>query len=113
MEETSQEDWLDRRLREAAPYIDDDGFTKRVLARLPAPRQQSRSARAIILIGLSVLGSLIAYIISDGGRFLVHELMRLAILPVWWLLLAALASGVLVAAIGFAAALFKIRELQY
>ena len=113
MEETSQEDWLDRRLREAIPYIDDDGFTKRVMARLPAPQQQLRSARAIILIGLSVLGSLIAYIISDGGRFLVHELMRLAILPVWWLLLAALASGILVAAVGLAAALSKTRELQY
>jgi hypothetical protein len=113
MEEISQEDWLDRRLREATPYIDDDGFTKRVMARLPAASPQPRSARAIILIGLSVLGSLIAYIVSDGGRFLVHELMRLAVLPVWWLLLAALASGVLVAAAGFAAALSKIRELQY
>ena len=68
MEQTSQEDWLDRQLREAAPYIDDDGFSKRVLAQLPAPRPQRRSARAIILMGLTVLGSIIAYIISDGGR---------------------------------------------
>jgi len=112
MEQKSQEDWLDRQLREATPYIDDDGFTKRVLRQLPAPRPQRRSARAIILMGLTVLGSIIAYIISDGGRVIIHELMRLATLPMWWLLLAALASGVLVAALGFTAALSKSRELQ-
>ena len=113
MDEKNQGDWLDRRLREATPYIDDDGFTKGVMARLPAAPPQTRSARAVILIGLSVLGSLLAYIISDGGRFLVHELMRLAFLPVWWLLLATLASGLLLAGAGFAAAFSKFRELQY
>jgi hypothetical protein len=112
MNETNQEDWLDRQLREATPYIDDDGFTKRVVRKLPAPRQPRLSSRAIILIGLTVLGSLIAYIISDGGRFVTHELIRLATLPMWWLLLAALASGALVTVIGFAAALSKSRELQ-
>jgi hypothetical protein len=112
MQNTSQDEWLDRQLREGAPYLDDDGFTRRVMAILPAPRQQRYSARAIILIGLTILGSIIAYVISDGGRFLVQELMRLAVLPTWWLLLAALTSGVLVTVIGFAAALAKSRELQ-
>ena len=113
MQNTNQEDWLDRQLREAAPYIDDNGFTKRVMAELPAPRREPHIARAVILIGLSILGSLIAYIISGGGRFIVQELMRLATLPTWWLLLGALASGVFVAGIGFAAAISKSRELQY
>ena len=108
MQNTSQEDWLDRQLREAAPYIDDDGFTRGVMAQLPAPRQQ-RPARATILLGLTILGSLLAYVVSGGGRFITHELMRLATLPMWWLLLAALSSGVFVAAIGFAAALSKTR----
>ncbi len=38
MNEIKQEDWLDRQLREAAPYIDDEGFTARVLQQLPPPR---------------------------------------------------------------------------
>ena len=38
MNEVKEEDWLDRQLREAAPYIDDKGFTARVLQQLPAPR---------------------------------------------------------------------------
>jgi hypothetical protein len=112
MDEASQEDWLDRQLREATPYIDDDGFTKCVVAKLPAPRQPRRSSRAIILLGLTVLGSVIAYIVSDGGRFVTNELMRLATFSIWWVLLAALASGALVTAIGLAAALSKSRELQ-
>jgi len=29
------DDTLDRQLREAAPYIDDEGFTARVMAKLP------------------------------------------------------------------------------
>lgn len=112
MQNTSEDELLDRQLREAAAYIDDAGFTRGVMAILPAPRQQRHSARAIILMGLTMLGSIIAYVISDGGRFLIHELMRLAILPMWWLLLGALTSGALVAVIGFAAALAKSRELQ-
>jgi hypothetical protein len=113
MMETTQEDWLDRQLREAALYIDDAGFTASVLAKLPAPRRQYTPVRAAILIGLAILGSLIACVISDGGRFLVHELLRLTILPISWLLFSALASGVFVAALGVAAAIAKTRELRY
>ena len=36
MDEQLQEDWLDRRLREEMPYIDDAGFTARVVQKLPA-----------------------------------------------------------------------------
>ena len=34
------DDTLDRQLRDAAPYIDDEGFTARVMARLPAARPE-------------------------------------------------------------------------
>ena len=108
MAETEQEDWLDRRLREAAPYIDDDGFTRGVLAKLPAPRPQRSSSRAVILIGITLLGSLIAYVV--GGRFVSDGLLRLANLPMLWLCVLALASGILVTSIGFVAAV-KSREL--
>jgi hypothetical protein len=110
MEEAEQEDWLDRQLREATPYIDDDGFTSRVLAKLPPPRPQQTSLRAVILIAITMLGSAIAY--SIGGRFVSDAVMRLAGLPMLWLFLFAFASGVLVTAVGLAAAVSKSRELQ-
>jgi hypothetical protein len=113
MQDTSQEDWLDRQLREASPYIDDAGFTGRVMAKLPTPQRHRPPARAAVLVALTVLGSFIAYVISDGGRFLVQELIRLATLPMWWLLITALTSGVFIAVLGVAVALSKSRELQY
>ncbi len=86
MDEIKQEDWLDRQLREAAPYIDDEGFTARIL-------QQ-------------------AYLLSDGGRFLVVEATRLTTLPTLWLFVLALGSGILAMAGGVIAAIAKTRELQ-
>ena len=50
MDEQIQEDWLDARLRTEAPYIDDAGFSARVVAQLPVRRARS-SLRAIILLG--------------------------------------------------------------
>ena len=50
MDEQRQEDWLDRQLREAVSYIDDEGFTAQVLKRLPARRPGRRPLRAVILL---------------------------------------------------------------
>jgi len=50
MEQVNQEDWLDGELREAAPYIDDEGFTARVLQQLPPPRRSHDLLRAVILL---------------------------------------------------------------
>lgn len=112
MEQLNEEDSLDRRLRDAAPYIDDEGFTSLVLQRLPEPRRSSSSLRGVILLGITVLASVIAYILSDGGRFIVEGLMRVAGLPTLWVLLLALGSGILVTGCGIAAAISKSRELQ-
>ncbi len=46
MDNISEEDQLDRQLRDAAPYIDDDGFTARVLQQLPAPRHARRELQS-------------------------------------------------------------------
>ena len=81
MDEIKQEDWLDRQLREAAPYIDDEGFTARVLQQLPPPRNARRSFRGAILLTITLLASVLAYLLSDGGRFLVVEATRLTTLP--------------------------------
>ena len=112
MNEIEQEDWLDRQLRECAPYIDDAGFTARVLAKLPPPAQKRVSLRAAIILGLTVLGCALAYVLSDGGRFVTANVIRLSSLPTLWLLMLAVASGLLVSAGGMVAAISKSRELQ-
>ena len=112
MDEIKQEDWVDRQLREAAPYIDDKGFTARVLRQLPPPRHARRSFRGAILVAITLLASVLAYLVSDGGRFLVVEATRLTTLPTLSLLILALGSGILVMAGGVIAAIFKTRELQ-
>jgi hypothetical protein len=112
MEQVNQEDWLDRELREAAPYIDDEGFTARVLQQLPAPRRSHDLLRAAILLGMTFLASVLAYVVSGGGRFVSITLERLAVLPVLWIFLLALASGLVIAAVGATAAVSRDRGLQ-
>lgn len=111
MDETEQTDWLDRRLREAAPYIDDAGFTRSVLQKLPA-RRQPESLRAAILIGMALLASVLAFILAGRIEFVTRFVLFVASIPPLQLLIAAAASGILVTAIGLAAAISKTRELQ-
>ena len=112
MNQVNQEDWLDRELREAAPYIDDDGFTARLLQQLPPPRRGHDLLRAVILLGMTFFASVLAYVVSGGGRFVGITLERLAALPVLWVLVLALASGLVIAAIGATAAISRERGLQ-
>jgi hypothetical protein len=112
MDENIQEDWLDRQLHEAAPYLEDDGFTARVLHKLPPPRRRHQSLRTIILIGVTALGSALAYVLSDGGRFVVVGMSRLAMIPTLWLFALALATGALVMTGGLIAAMSKTADLQ-
>ena len=112
MEQVNQEDWLDRQLREAAPYIDDDGFTARVLQQLPPPRRSTDLLRAAILLGMTFLASVLAYVVSGGGRFVSNTFERLATLPVLWIFALALATGLMIAAVGATAALSQGRASQ-
>src|SRR5206468_9403639 len=109
MRQMNQEDWLDRELREAAPYIDDEGFTARVLQQLPRPPSRHDRLRAVILLGMALLASGLAYVVSGGGRFISITLERLAALPVLWVFVLALASGLMIAAVGAAAAISQGR----
>jgi len=112
MNEMQREDWLDRQLREAAPYIDDEEFTARVLQQLPPPRRRQDSVRAIILLGISLLASALAYVLSDGGRFLVVAMARLAALSTFWLLALAFGAGLLLMVGGVVAALSRTNEAR-
>jgi hypothetical protein len=100
------DDTLDRQLREAAPYIDDDGFTARVMARLAATRSDSRWLRAMIVLGLALLGSGVAYVI-DGGHVVREGIIELANFPIWLLLVFAFGCGLVVGAF---AVIFAIRK---
>jgi hypothetical protein len=112
MKQVNQEDWLDRELREAAPYIDDDGFTARVLQQLPPPRHGHDVLRAAILLGMTFLASVVAYVVSGGGLFVSVTLERLAALPALWVFGLALVSGLVVTVAGAIAAISKDRALQ-
>jgi hypothetical protein len=112
MKQVNQEDWLDRELREAASYIDDEGFTARVLQQLPQPRRSHDLLRAAILLGMTFLASVLAYVVSGGGRFVSITVERLAALPALWVFVLALASGLVIAAAGAAAAVSRDRGLQ-
>ncbi len=54
------DDWLQRLARDAEPYLDDDGFTDAVMARLPAPRELGERTQLLILGGAASLGSAVA-----------------------------------------------------
>jgi hypothetical protein len=103
---------LDRQLREAAPYIDDEGFTARVMARLPTARREPRWLRAMILIGVTALGSGVAYLLSGGGRFVREGVIELSTFPVWLLLVLAFGCGLLVGAFAVIFAIRKTPEVR-
>jgi len=113
MNEQTEHDWLDRKLQEAVPYIEDDGFTARVLRQLPAPQRGGRFLRPLILVGMSALASSLTYVLSDGGRFILVEMFKLTTIPTLWVVAFALASGMLVMAGGIFAAMSKTSQIQY
>ena len=109
MNDPLTEDWLDRRLRDQAPYIDDAGFTARVVQKLPASRPRA-SLRTTILICVTLLASVVTYLVSDGGRFLVVAAVRLASMPLLFICLVAICCALLMTAVSAGAALSKARE---
>jgi hypothetical protein len=109
MEQFIEDEELDRQLREAVPYIDDKGFTARVLKQLPTQTAPMR-VRGVILVGAAVLASMLAYFLSGGGRFVSDFVVRVSELPMLWLLIITFVGGLVVGAFGLIAAVFKMRE---
>src|SRR5436309_2843453 len=109
MGEKIQEDWLDARLRDEVPYIDDAGFTAWVVQRLPAQRSR-RSFRALLLFSITLLGSVVTYIVSGGGKFIGVGIDRIAALPLLWILALAISCSIVLTSIATAAAFANMRE---
>ncbi len=108
MDDKLQEDWLDARLREDAPYLDDAGFTSRMVQKLPA-RQVRRSYRVFILIGLTLVACVAAFWLAGGTNLLFDAFTNVAMLPVMWMWIYAAAAALLVMAGGLAAAMSRAR----
>jgi len=108
MEEKLQEDWLDARLRDEAPYIDDAGFTSRVVQKLPA-RHVRRSYRAVILIGITLVACLLAFRLSGGSSLFVEGVTYVTMMPVTTIWLCVGAAGGLIMAASLAAAYSRSR----
>jgi hypothetical protein len=102
---------LDRQLREAVPYINDDGFTARVIARLPATRREPQWLRALIVLGLALLGTGVAYVIG-GGHVVREGIVEFANFPIWLLLVFAFGCGLVVGAFAVIFAIRKTPEVR-
>ncbi|HEY4285141.1 MAG TPA: DUF5056 domain-containing protein [Chthoniobacterales bacterium] len=100
---------LDRQLREAAVYIDDDGFTARMVQQLPA-RSAPMRLRSVVLVAAALLASVLTYVLSGGGRFLSDFVVRVSELPLLWLVIVTFIAGLMVGAFGLVAAISKTRQ---
>jgi hypothetical protein len=104
---------LDRRLRDEMPYIDDSGFTARVLQQLPARSVQSaRRQRAFVIVAASILAAVIAFFASGEGWFVRQAFAGAASLPLLWLLGIAGFVGLLLTMGALGAALAGSRDLS-
>lgn len=105
MDEQLQEDWLDAKLREEAPYIDDAGFTAAVMAKLPAARP-ARSLRPWIMFAMTLIGCAVALFL--GGETMGENLAFLVAMPIWTICVMAGAVALVIMALGTAAAMRKV-----
>ena len=108
MEENLQQDPLDARLRDEAPYIDDAGFTAGVVQKLPA-RHVRRSYRAFILIGITLVACLVAFRLSGGTNLFFEGIAYVTMMPTTMMLFCLGATAVLLMAGSLAAAYARSR----
>lgn len=106
MNENLQEDLLDSRLRDESAYIDDGGFTAGVVQKLPA-RPVRLWLRAVILLGVTLIASAAAYLLSGGGWFIAEGVTRISLLPLPVIWLCAAGATIVVMAGGLAAVVSK------
>jgi hypothetical protein len=100
---------LDARLRHEAPYIDDAGFTARVMKQLPRRRWSWSTQRAFIIFAATLVSVVIAYFASGEGMFVQDAFARAASLRPLQLLLLVFACGTGMTIAGLWAALARTR----
>ncbi len=98
-------------LREAAPmYIDNAGFTAKVLMALPRARRRVETRRLLLLLGSALLGTVITLVLAGNqlvafGTLVTGHLARWGAVPVPWLgstfTIATAAAAIAIAAAGW------------
>jgi hypothetical protein len=79
------------------------------MQQLPAPTA-SRSQRHVILMGVAIIASLVAYLVSGGGTFLADAAAFLVAMPLVTVCAIAGISALVVMIFGTTAAMSKARE---
>ncbi len=108
---TESDEILEKRLREEASYIDDDGFTARVISRLPVRRRRN-PFRAIVLTVASLLAAAFGYFLTEEGRFVWEAVAYLEMVPGWILLGTLLVVTIVMAAFALAGSVQQERRPQ-
>ena len=106
MDEQLQEDWLDARLRDEAGYIDDAGFTSRVMKQLPPPRQ-SKWSRSVILFAATLIACAVAFFFA--GDFVLNTAAFLVAMPATTVFAIAGFVALLVMVLGTSVAMARVR----
>lgn len=101
---------LDARLREEVPYIDDAGFTARVMKQLPRRHLSPSTQRAFIIFAATIVSVVIAYFASGEGMFVQDAFARAASLRPLQLLLIVFLCGTAMTVAGLWAALTRARN---
>jgi hypothetical protein len=68
---------LNELLMESDVYIEDNGFTERVMGHLPPPRNASRWRRPILMVS-ALLACLVGLVLIPGGAYLTDVLYQVA-----------------------------------
>ena len=105
------DDLLDARLRDEMPYIDDAGFTARVMKQLPRRRVSWARQRALIILAATILSVVVSYFASGEGMFVHDAFARVAALQTLQLLLVILACATAMTIAGLWAALARRHDL--
>ena len=101
---------LDARLRDEAPYIDDGGFTARVMKQLPRRRLPLSTQRALIIFAASIVSVVVAYFASGEGMFVHDAFAHAANLQPLQLVLVIFLCGTAMTVGGLWAALTRARD---
>jgi anti-sigma factor RsiW len=100
---------LDAKLAEAA-YVDDDGFTARVMKELPRQRMPLATQRSVIILLAAILSVVVAYVASGGGEFITTVYASLVMWRPAQLMMLVLAVGLTTTICALGAAFTRLRE---
>jgi hypothetical protein len=101
---------LDTRLREETLYLDDAGFTARVMKQLPRRRFALSTQRNLVIFIATIVSVVIAYFASGEGMFVHDAFARAATLQPVQLLLIICACATVMTVAGLWAALTRARD---